>query len=207
MIISNTHRYIFVAIPKTATHAIRFALREHMNEVSDWEHVSKYLTKRLPIEAFNGTKHGHLAISDLIPHLTVDQKTYFKFAICREPYDRFVSSCCFFYRKAEGFIRDPVAGMKYIISNEQELNRVLLRPQAEYIADENNNLMMDYVGYFEDLNKSYKDICNQIGIPYRPLDVVNYNKHEPSDYYYDDELREAVYTHYRRDFELLGYLA
>ena len=34
MIISHKHRFIFVAVPKTATHAVRKALRPHLGR--DW---------------------------------------------------------------------------------------------------------------------------------------------------------------------------
>ncbi len=206
MIISNTHKYIFVAIPKTATHAIRFALREHMDESKDWEHVSKFVTKRLPIAAFAQTHHGHLKCKDVKPHIDIKNwERYFKFVVCRNPYDRFISSCFFLYRNVDKFNENPVAGMRRIISSPQEMSRILLQPQNKFITDENGNLMVDYIGAFENLNGAYQHICENISVPFKPLDNINTSKHGNYTEYLDSELKQAVLDFYKVDFELLGY--
>ena len=48
MIISNLHRFIFVAVPKTGTHSVRQALREHMGP-DDLEQVRLFVEKRFPM--------------------------------------------------------------------------------------------------------------------------------------------------------------
>ena len=46
MIISHEHRFVFTAIPKTGTHSVRQALREHMSE-ADLEQVGLFVNKRM----------------------------------------------------------------------------------------------------------------------------------------------------------------
>lgn len=46
MIISPQHRFIFAAIPKTGTHAVRQALREHMGP-QDLEQVGLFVNRKL----------------------------------------------------------------------------------------------------------------------------------------------------------------
>jgi len=206
MIISNTSRYIFVAIPKTGTHAIRFALREHMDETKDWEHVSKYVTKRLPIPAFEQTPHGHLKCKDVKPYIDPENwEQYFKFVICRHPLDRFISSCFFFFRNVSTFNENPGAEMRRIISSPDAMNRILFQPQHTFIADDNGKLMVDYVGRFEDLDGSFKHVCEKINIPFKSLNKINTSKHQHYETYMDDDLKQAVLEHYKYDFELLGY--
>lgn len=206
MIISNTNSYIFVAIPKTATHAIRFALRQHLDEKTDWEHVSKYITKRLPIHELSSIHHGHIRCVDIKPYLdTAIWNSYFKFAICRDPYDRFISSSSFLYRRDPAFSKDPVGTMKRIIRSDDEMKRILLRPQTEYICDNDGNLMVDYVGEYEQLEESYRKICDRTGVPYSNLESVNVTTRDSCKPQLDDELKALVRQRYLTDFELLDY--
>ena len=47
MIVSHRHRFIFAAVPKTGTHAVRRALREQMGD-EDVEQVGLFVNKRFP---------------------------------------------------------------------------------------------------------------------------------------------------------------
>ena len=47
MIVSHRHRFIFAAVPKTGTHAVRQALREQMGD-EDLEQVGLFVNKRFP---------------------------------------------------------------------------------------------------------------------------------------------------------------
>ena len=47
MIVSHRHRFIFAAVPKTGTHAVRQALREQMGE-EDVEQVGLFVNRRFP---------------------------------------------------------------------------------------------------------------------------------------------------------------
>ena len=47
MIVSHAHRYVFVPIPKTGTHAVRQALREHMGP-DDIEQVGLFVNRKFP---------------------------------------------------------------------------------------------------------------------------------------------------------------
>jgi hypothetical protein len=47
MIVSHSHRFIFAAVPKTGTHAVRQALREQLGD-DDIEQVGLFFDKRFP---------------------------------------------------------------------------------------------------------------------------------------------------------------
>ena len=57
MIISHQHRFVFAAIPKTGTHSVRQALREHLS-ADDLEQVGLFVNKRFPFEELAAIKHG-----------------------------------------------------------------------------------------------------------------------------------------------------
>ena len=48
MIISHRHQFLFFAVPKTGTHAVREALREHMGD-EDLEQAGLFVKKRQQI--------------------------------------------------------------------------------------------------------------------------------------------------------------
>ena len=64
MIISHQHRFVFAAIPKTGTHSVRHALREHMSP-DDLEQVGLFVKKRFPFAELAQIAHGHLTLQQV----------------------------------------------------------------------------------------------------------------------------------------------
>ena len=115
MIISGLHKFIFVAIPKTGTHAVRQALRVHLGP-QDQEQVGLFVQRKFSIPALAQIGHGHISLEQLRPHLKPEAwNSFFKFAFVRNPFDRFVSYCAFVTREGDAFQRDPKAGAKLAI--------------------------------------------------------------------------------------------
>ena len=205
MIISNTHHFIFTAIPKTGTHSVRRALREHL-AANDMEQVALFVDRRLPFEDLAKLQHGHLTLRQIRPHLGDHAfASFFKFAFVRNPYDRFVSYCAFMTRDGGEFAMNPLAAMKHILFRLKPEHHILFRPQHEFITDDNGALLTDYIGRVEDMQAGYDGVCRRLGLPSRGLERVNHSRRGDFRQYYDEELREGVRDFYRYDFELLGY--
>jgi len=206
MIISHKLKCIFVAIPKTATHAIRFSLRKYMDEGTDWEQVGLFVKKSLPIDEIAKVEHGHITCREIQPFLdSALWESYFKFAVVRNPYDRFVSFCAFINRADLNFAKQPLPKMKQTIEDKAVQQRILFRPQYEFVTDVDKNLLVDFVGRYEQLQEAYNQVCTQLNIPNTKLTKINRSIHKPFAEYYDEELRQAVFAFYRQDFELFGY--
>jgi len=206
MIISNKHKFIFVAIPKTATHAIRFALRKHLDEKTDWEQVGLFVKKTLPVESLAKLGNGHIKCTEIQPFLgTKIWNNYFKFTIVRNPYDRFISYCFFMNQNDITFKKHALERMKIIIKNKKVHQNLWFIPQHQFITDNNGELMVDFVGKYESLVNAYQQVCTKIGIPSGRLFKVNSSIHNDYTEYYDDELSQAVFEFYHQDFELFGY--
>ena len=115
MIVSHQHRYIFVPMPKTGTHSVRQALREHLGP-DDIEQVGLFVNKRFPFDDIARIKHGHLSVRQVRPYLGDEVADgYFKFTFVRNPFDRFVSYCSFMTRQTGAFDRDPKGTMRRIL--------------------------------------------------------------------------------------------
>src|SRR3990170_1052590 len=156
MIISTLHRFIFVAIPKTGTHSVRRALREHMGP-DDMEQVGLFVQRKLPIPELARLGHGHLTLAQVRPHLRAqDFDSFFKFAFVRNPFDRFVSYCSFVTRDTGEFERDPRAVMRDILANPPT-DHLLFHPQHSFVTDASGALLADHVGRVEEMQKSYDE--------------------------------------------------
>lgn len=205
MIVSHRHRFIFFAVPRTGTHAIRTALGPILG-ADDWQQQSLTAQVRLPVPALARFNHGHLSLRQVQANLPPTVwRDYFKFGFVRNPYDRFVSACAMLNKRNPGYRGRETALMKRALTIPRFRQRVLVRPQIEMLLDESGNLGMDYVGRYETLQQCFATICRQIGIAEVDLEQSNASEHAAYESYYDDELLATVTAFYRPDFEALCY--
>lgn len=205
MIVSHSRRFIFAAIPKTGTHSVRQALREHLSP-EDIEQVSLFVSKRFPFEELAAARHGHLGLAQVQPFLGQETfASYFKFAFVRNPFDRFVSYCAFMTRANDDFACDPQQVMRHILFELRPLQHILFQPQHTVLVDAAGRLLSDYVGRVEQMQASYDAICARIAIPSQTLAQVNSSRRGDYRQYYDQGLIDGVAELYRRDLDLFGY--
>jgi len=206
MIISHRHRFIFAAVPKTGTHAVRQALREQMGD-EDVEQVGLFVNRRFPWADLAAIQHGHLSLQQVRPHLgEAAFGGYFKFAFVRNPFDRFVSYCAFMLRGGDVFQQRPRDVMRHFLFVEPPEGHILFQPQASLLVDDDGRtLLADHVGRVEDMQASYDAICARIGIPSRLLDRVNGTRRDDYRRYYDQALFDGVAARYAQDLSLFGY--
>lgn len=204
MIISPNHEYVFVAVPKTGTHAVRQALRPHMG-AGDMEQVGLFVKRQFPIADLAKLGHGHISLEQLRKFMDPAKfALYFKFAFVRNPFDRFVSYCSFVTREGNAFKDDPKKVMRRILA-EPPSEHVLFWPQNTFLVDGSGNLLTDYVGRVETMQESFEFIASKIGIPAVQLEKVNATERSAYRDYYDQELIDGVAKLYADDLRLFGY--
>jgi len=206
MIVSHRHRFIFAAVPKTGTHAVRQALREQMGD-EDVEQVGLFVNRRFPWADLAAIQHGHLSLRQVRPYLGEEAfADYFKFAFVRNPFDRFISYCAFMLRGGNDFQLRPQEVMRHFLFRNPQNDHILFQPQASLLVDENGTtLLTDEVGRVEDMQASFDAICAHIGMASRPLDRVNGTRHDDYRCYYDKALIDGVTARYAQDLDLFGY--
>ena len=205
MIISHRHKFIFFAVPKTATHTIREALRQHCGP-DDWEQQVLFGKQFLPIPEIAQLRHGHISVEQIRGHLEPGiWDGYFKFGFVRNPFDRFVSTCFFLNRDNPDFANSAVDFMKERLLRQRFQRRILVRPQYQQICTTDRKIALDYVGRYEHLQESYDTICEQIGIPTTELGRKNSSNHSSFIEFYDDDLRELVGNFYEEDLRVFSY--
>lgn len=76
--------------------------------------------------------------------------------------------------------------------------------QTSCLVDESKNLMVDFVGRFENIEEDFRAICRKVGIT---ASLPHVNKSKRTDYrdYYDAETRDLTARLYAEDIERFGY--
>lgn len=204
MIISLAHKFVFVAIPKTGTHAVRRALREHMGP-QDLEQVGLFVKRQFPIPELARLQHGHLSLAQVRPYFKPEEwSSLFKFAFVRNPFDRFISYCAFMTRVQGEFERNPQDVMRQYLARPP-WQHVLFQPQHSFVTDAEGALLCDFIGRVETMQQSYDQIAEHIGIPPAALERVNPSRRLDYRQYYDQDLIDGLAKLYARDLECFGY--
>jgi hypothetical protein len=203
-IISHRHRCIFIAVPKSASHSIRFALRPYL-DAKDEEQVALFLHKRIQRPIFASMAHGHQTAAEVREALGDERwRQYFSFAVVRNPWARFVSYVAFMKRGGE-FQQDPTRAMRRVLENPQNQSHIHYRPQSDYVVDGSGQRLVTRICRAEHLQTDFDAVTQTLGLPAIRLDLHNASEHEHYAGYYDGPLIDAVAERYREDIERFGY--
>lgn len=161
---------------------------------------------------------GHVKASDYVKLDRAKFESYFSFGFVRNPYDRVVSA--YHYLKNDSpdpldikwgklNIRDLEFKEFVLKLQDDEFRQNILRKnhfyfQNKYLCDENMNILVNFVGKFEQLNSDFKKILNILN---RKDSLVHVNKSKHCDYkdYYNYETYKIVREIYKNDFEIFDY--
>lgn len=140
----------------------------------------------------------------------------FSFTIVRNPWDRLVSAYHFLSRgglnandseDADRYVNRYSGFNEFVAGafrDDAILRQIHFRPQYQWISDE-NGIIADYVGKFENLQHDISECLALIGMPDYELPHVNRATHEHYTHYYSGESIEIIRNVYARDLALFGY--
>jgi hypothetical protein len=209
--IGHKHKFIFTQIPKTGCTSVEKSLQKYGEPVIEGRKL------------FEDFRYKHASISTIKKHIPVDQfDNYFKFTIVRNPYGWLVSNYFFWCRGIHGCYLKHLPsvqnhpGLRYFLDlyNLMSMDfktwvnwyaHNVRGTQLELITDGTGQVIVDYIGRFENLKESHETICNRLNIPTPELPHVNQSKHKHYTEYYDDETRQIVAEKYAKDIEYFGY--
>jgi len=207
MLISESHRFIFVHVQKTAGTSITEVLRplalqppagrvnrlaSDLGLVRDWRrcHFRKHAPLRraervLPAEVFS---------------------SFYRFAFVRNPWDRLVSWYEFILQDAthrrHGRVRS-LPGFEDFVRRELAHPR---RAQWWMLTGRDGRLGIDFAGRFERLEADMAAVCTRLGIAYRPLPHVNRTaRRAPYQQYFSPALAALVRERWAPEIEAFGY--
>ena len=177
--ISHSHKFLFIQIPKTATSSIHSVLAPHMEY--DYTQISRH------------AKYSEAA--EFYP----ESKNYFKFSFVRNPWDRLLSFYLFKKTdRANMKIPDDLSLKDFILA----ANGQTTFNQKSYVDGFDEHCL---IGRFENLQGDFDKICDMLGIPKNKLPLRNATDHNHYTEYYDNETRRLVSEKYSKDIEYFNY--
>lgn len=193
--IEDKHKFVFVHIPKTGGNGVLQSL-------------------------FGVDGQGHKRLEDYYLYSSKRFNQYFKFAVVRHPFTRFVSA--FYYLKGGGISKvdrevfrdqllDGIEDVNDFVARLQSdplfrldmMNYIHFKPQSYFLEGLIRGKSLDYLGRQEDMDTAIRDIAAALNVDGVEIKVHNKTKVESSPL--SDASKEFVYQLYRDDFELLGY--
>lgn len=224
MIISNTHKFIFIHVPKCAGSTTADILSPY-TQWNDIElGVSTYgeNTQQHYRERFGLWKHS--SAMDIQQTVGDDVfSTYFKFAFVRNPLFRIISFYNFIQK-----LRSKASPKMLVEIDAWPISDALAETQSfpEFIrhpgiqeppmhklltdcSQVRPQILVDFVGRVENFDDDIAFIFNQIGLPaVRQMKKRNASQktiQKLSDYYSSKDDLLVIYDKYRSDFDILGY--
>ena len=201
MLVSDSRKLVFVHIQKTGGVTVDELL---------WERVPDLRTIR-PRHEIAARGRQKLDAWD----------EYYKFAFVRNPWDRLVS----WYSMVTAPPKIPKHGndlWQYVRDNSSTFEGFILNctdeievrkgvyssftlNQLDYLTDENDNLLVDFVGRVENFDEDLRKVFRRIGISLEAIPHKNRSNHRHYSTFYTPETEMIVRERFKRDIEYFGY--
>lgn len=226
MIISHTHKFIFIKSLKTAGTSVESILSNYcsgsdiVTPLNDFKHnrneKGEFIHRAMNAEDYKEIGQ-HVDAETIRARLPAELwNSYFKVSLARNPWDRAVS---FFYweHRQDPSIRPRKRFYHYlgIPFNEPKMLRHKFR---EFLKSDKwagndrfyvqgDKLCVDFVIRYENLNEDFAEVCRRLELPTQDLPHLKSGirkKHHYSEYY-DEETKALVAERHKNDIQLLGY--
>jgi chondroitin 4-sulfotransferase 11 len=227
------YKGIFIHVPKAAGTSMMTAFEPYQESSLVTEKTSFMKNPILPLPLLH-MFHFRVSRAEVMRSVVGKYRwdSTFKFCFVRNPWDRYVSNWHWLTRTgqrtgwadrgwkgADGEISfaDFVhqIGAAYNMPSEgYQHDKWHVRNQIEHITDGEGNLMMDFVGRVENIEKDFRHVCKEIGHPEIELPHLNHvgyhaggERVEEEHYstHYTPELVALVADRARADIEAFGY--
>lgn len=213
MLISHSHRFIFIHVPRVAGKSVRRALRPCRSRPVKPLRILGHALDRIGlvhVRALHRLRdfdddYGHLTADELrrrIPGDVFDR--YYKFAFVRNPFDWIVSAYRYILTRTDHPNHEQVrrlSGFEEFLRTRIEAATPRL---SDYLCDDAGRLMVDYVGRFETLSRDFAHVCDHLKLDV-PLPHINESRRDAYHSYYTDETRELARAYFEPDLVRFGY--
>ena len=198
MLVSDSHKMVFVHIQKTGGVTVHELLRERIPDL------------RNILARHEFARRGMAELDEW--------DEYFKFAFARNPWDRLVSwyTMVTTFDKAGNelwrYVHDNSSTFEEFIHNctgEVEIRKGVCYSfaynQLDYVTDEHGNLLVDFIGRLENLDEDIQEVFRRIGLELETVPHHNRSGHRHYSTFYTPETEMIVRERFKRDIEYFGY--
>ena len=218
MLLSTSHNFIFVHVPKTAGTALTAALAPF--SVTGTRTRVRRAIRWLPLREAPDSAYfrKHETAADIATKIGMQRFLGFqRFTVVRNPFDHAVSH----YEYLKEF-RNPKLGARFAAMGFDEYlawrttargplvpSFTVIPDQAHWLVDAQGQLLVNRVMRMETLAEDFATLTADLGLPGVKMQRINptraKQKGRPLDSYYNAATTEQVRVLYARDFDLFGY--
>lgn len=212
MPLSRKYNALYVHIPKTGGTFITNNVLKMGNKPGKEKGLGEYNF----FGYFNNIEYNHLTSLEIKKIIGDAFNSYYSFAFVRNPFDKVVSE--FFYLKKtqndnigllknknfKEFIKDLYNKFHLIDTQPQYIINHYI-PQYKFVMDKDNEIMVNFLGKFENFSQDIKKIMKTLNINV-PIIKLNATIHKHYTHYYDKETIKMVEEMYKKDLELFNYV-
>lgn len=205
MLISETKKFIFIHVQKTAGTSLTQVLAPHCLQPSD----SRLNRIASDLRLVRWQQH-RFRIHDPLRRVqgVLPAPIYadmFKFAFVRNPWSRLVSWYDYILRTDSHHRRASVAGLGGFDTFVDLYTRNPRRSQWSMLVNRDGQLGVDFVGRLENLDADVARLCDQLGIETTALPHRNKAVDKPYQSYYSQRSADWVRDRWQAEIKAFGY--
>ena len=175
-------------------------------------HIPKTAGISVSKSLFGDVKWGHRSVSFYKSYYGEDTfNTLYKFCFVRNPYKRLFSAYTFLKQGginnqdlefSKSYLKEYINFNEFVLKGlerKEFMNWVHFKPQYTFICDENDKVVMDFIGKVENLNTDFNTVCKQLNIK-SELQTLNKSKNIKNEF--SKEIKNIIKLKYQKDFNL-----
>ena len=200
---------VFLGVEKKETNPI---LSLFLEKKCVFFHIPKTAGISISKSLFGDVKWGHRSVSFYKSHY--GEKVFnslYKFCFVRNPYDRLFSAYTFLKEGginnqdlefSNSYLQEFASFDEFVLKGlekEEIINWVHFKPQYTFVCDDNDNIVMDFVGKMENLTADFNTVCKHLKIDseLQKLNMSSAKKNE-----FSEEVKAMIKLKYQKDFNL-----
>lgn len=209
MLISYTHKFIFIHTYKVAGSSIAKALSKYAYNPSGkilLDRISAKLGAKPPGSySKSGDFPVHVKASVLKEKLPPDiYNSFFKFAFVRNPWDWQVSLYHYMTQDKTHFQHELIKQQGSFKGYIRWLSSQGMQQQKPVMTNKQGEVIVDFIGRYENLQEDFQHICKTLNVE-AFLPHIRKSNHHDYRLYYDDETRRLVAEGSKEDIEFFNY--
>lgn len=175
-------------------------------------HIPKTAGISISNSLFGDVKWGHRSVNFYKSYY--GEKVFnslYKFCFVRNPYDRLFSAYTFLKEGGinnqdleftNSYLQEFASFDEFVLKGlekEEIMNWVHFKPQYTFVCDENDNIVMDFIGKMENLKADFNTVCKHLNIEseLQKLNMSSAKKNE-----FSEEVKAMIKLKYQKDFNL-----